>query len=204
MSLFQKLATKPWLEQDRADHARPADVLPVETAKVGLFVFLAVVTFLFFLFLVAYHMRADYEDWVALSDPGLLWVNTLILILGSVAMQRARTAARNGEIGGVKFNLTAGGALTVVFLVGQLAAWQQLVNAGAFAASNPANAAFYLLTAVHGLHMIGGLWVLGRTTFKVWSGFEVGTISLSVELCTTYWHYLLLVWLVVFGMLLST
>ena len=94
--------------------------------------------------------------------------------------------------------------MTLVFLGGQLLAWRELSTAGFYAASNPANAAFYLLTAVHGLHLVGGLWVLGRTTFKVWNGFEVGTVSLSVELCTTYWHYLLLVWLVVFGLLLST
>ena len=67
-----------------------------------------------------------------------------------------------------------------------------------------------MLTAIHGLHMIGGLWVLGRTTRKLFRGVDAANvvarsrIRLSVELCTTYWHWLLLVWLGVFALLLST
>jgi cytochrome c oxidase subunit 3 len=204
MSFFHKLATKPWLEQDTANDPRPADTVPAETAKVGLFVFLAVITFLFFLFFVAIHMRADYEDWVALSEPSLLWVNTLLLILSSVAMQSACSASRKGETNTVKVSVTAGGALTIIFLLGQLFVWRQLVDGGYYAASNPANAAFYLLTFVHGVHMLGGLWALGKVGFDLWVGRRVGSVTLSVELCTTYWHYLLLVWLVIFGLLLST
>jgi cytochrome c oxidase subunit 3 len=54
------------------------------------------------------------------------------------------------------------------------------------------------------LHLLGGLWVWGRTTAKVLRGVEVGKVRLSVELCTVYWHYLLLVWLVLFAVLLHT
>ena len=69
-------------------------------------------------------------------------------------------------------------------------------------AANPAYAFFYLFTALHGLHLLGGLWVWGRTTAKVWRGVEWRQVRLSVELCTVYWHYLLLVWLVLFAVLL--
>ena len=58
--------------------------------------------------------------------------------------------------------------------------------------------------SLHGLHLLGGLWVWGRTTAKVLRGVEVGKLRLSVELCTVYWHYLLLVWLVLFAVLLHT
>ena len=70
---------------------------------------------------------------------------------------------------------------------------------GLFSAANPANAFFYLLTALHGLHLLGGLVAWGSTTAKVWRGVDVGDVRLSVELCTVYWHFLLLVWLVLFG-----
>ena len=119
-------------------------------------------------------------------------------------MQGARSASRKGETNAVKANVTAGGVFTVIFLLGQLFIWRQLVDDGYYAASNPANAAFYLLTFVHGAHMLGGLWVLGKTGFGLWAGRRVGSVALSVELCTTYWHYLLLIWLVIFGLLLST
>jgi cytochrome c oxidase subunit 3 len=75
---------------------------------------------------------------------------------------------------------------------------------GYFLTANPAYSFFYLLTALHGLHLLGGLWVWGRTTAKVLRGVEVGKVRLSVELCTVYWHYLLLVWLVLFAVLLQT
>ena len=83
-------------------------------------------------------------------------------------------------------------------------AWQQLNAAGYYLDSNIANAFFYLLTAVHGLHMLGGMWVWARSTMKVWTGADADSVRLSIELCTVYWHFLLLVWIVLFGMLLST
>jgi cytochrome c oxidase subunit 3 len=101
----------------------------------------------------------------------------------------------------VIIGLLAGAASAVIFLVGQLLAWQQLKVAGYFVASNPANSFFYLITAVHGLHLMGGLVALGRTTAKVWRGAKMIQVRLSVELCAIYWHFLLLVWLVLLGLL---
>jgi cytochrome c oxidase subunit 3 len=97
--------------------------------------------------------------------------------------------------------LLAGGVASLYFLAGQLLAWQQLNAAGYFLAASPANAFFYLITAVHGLHVLGGIAALGRTTFKAWHGVEVSRLRLSVELCTIYWHFLLLVWLILFALL---
>ena len=116
----------------------------------------------------------------------------------------ARNAAISGQIDGVRLGLLAGGVCTLVFLAGQLLAWQQLNAAGHFLTTNPANAFFYLLTALHGLHLLGGLWVWARTTVKLQRGAAVHEVRLSVELCTVYWHFLLVVWLVLFGLLLFT
>jgi len=173
----------------------------VPSAKIGLGVFLAVVGSLFALFISAYSMRMSMVDWRALPVPRLLWFNTGVLILSSVALQWAHVAARRNDMDGVIVGLCAGGAFAVTFLVGQLLAWQQLRVAGYFLASNPANSFFYLITAVHGLHLMGGLVALGRTTAKVWRGVEMTRLRLSVELCAIYWHFLLLVWLVLLGLL---
>ena len=104
----------------------------------------------------------------------------------------------------VRTGLIAGGLFTFCFLAGQLWVWQQLNDSGYFVAANPANAFFYLLTALHGLHLLGGLWVWAKTTAKAGRGGAVEEVRLSVELCTVYWHYLLLVWLALFTLLLST
>ena len=198
----QHLMAKPWLEEGVIADAPGPVTAPGLTAKVGLGVFLTVIGSLFALFFFAYSLRMQLADWQALPTPRLLWLNTGMLVLASVAMQWTSVAARRERIEDVKLGLVAGGIASLAFLAGQLLAWQQLMQAGFFLASNPANTFFYLLTAVHGLHLVGGLIALGRTIAKVARGYDANQIRLSIELCTTYWHFLLAVWVVLFAMLL--
>ena len=90
------------------------------------------------------------------------------------------------------------------FLGGQLWVWQQLVNLGYYVSGNPANSFFYLLTGLHGLHLLGGLVAWCRTTIKAWRGVPAQQFSSSVDLCAMYWHYLLGLWLVLMGLLTSS
>ena len=202
MSLIKTLMSKPWLESgslsDYPDEPRASNE---PTAKVGLFTFLCVATSVFALFIVSYNFRMELQDWVSMSKPGLLWFNTLLLILSSVAFQGARNAGAGDDIKQVKFGVITGGLTSILFIVGQLFAWRQLVDAGVFMQQNPASEFFFLITALHGLHVAGGLWVWGKTVWKMLGGQDV---RLSVELCTIYWHYLLVVWVILFGLLLST
>ncbi len=197
----QGLAAKPWLEEGVTADLRENSTSSLPPAKIGLGVFLAVAGSLFALFISAYSMRMNMADWRALPVPRLLWFNTGVLVLSSVALQWAHVAARRNDMEGVIVGLCAGGASAITFLVGQLLAWQQLSVAGYFVASNPANSFFYMITAAHGLHLMGGLVALGRTTAKVWRGAEMTKVRLSVELCAIYWHFLLLVWLILLGLL---
>jgi cytochrome c oxidase subunit III len=174
--------------------------LPLPTAKLGLWVFMGVVTVLFSIIASTYVTRMGFADWRPLPEPRLLWLNTGVLILSSVAMQWAQVAARRGRIDSLRVGLLAGGVFAWAFLAGQLWAWQQLRASGYFLAANPANTFFYLITALHGLHLVGGLVAWGKTTVKVWRGFEV---RLSVELCAVYWHFLLVVWLGLFVLMLT-
>ncbi len=205
MGIFKTLTAKPWLTPGLIDDFPGGDALPIANAKVGLWVFLGVVTALFGLFVSAYVMRNHYEDWRPLADPGLLWLNTLMLVLSSVAMQRARLSADRGEAKNLRLSMLAGGFFSFAFLAGQLMAWREISAAGYFAiANNPANAFFYLITGLHAVHVLGGLWVWAKTTAKLIGDFEPRDVSLSIELCTVYWHYLLLVWVTLFALLLST
>jgi cytochrome c oxidase subunit 3 len=197
----QRLTAKPWLEEGVLGDFPGTDAMTWPAAKIGLGVFLAVAGSLFALFISAYSMRMNMVDWRTLPVPGLLWFNTGVLVLSSAALQWAYVAARREDMENVFIGLCAGGASAVTFLVGQLLAWQQLRAAGYFVASNPANSFFYLITAAHGLHLIGGLVALGRTTAKAWRGVEMTQMRLSVELCAIYWHFLLLVWLALLGLL---
>jgi cytochrome c oxidase subunit III len=197
----QRLATKPWLEEGVFADPRVEGTPSVPPAKIGLGVFLAVAGSLFALLMSAYSMRIGMADWRALPLPSLLWINTGVLVVSSVALHWAYMAARRDDLEGVIAGLFAGGASAVIFLIGQFLVWHQLNVAGYFLGSNPANAFFYLITAAHGLHLVGGLVALGRTIAKVWRGIKLVELRLSVELCAIYWHFLLLVWLVLLGLL---
>jgi cytochrome c oxidase subunit 3 len=120
-------------------------------------------------------------------------------------MQMARSAVTRGQPERTWTSLLLGGLLTLAFLAGQFYAWGIVRHEELFTPSNPAIAFFYLLTAVHGAHLLGGVYVWGRTLNRMRSkDVELIDVKLSVELCSVYWHYLLLVWLGLFAMLLST
>jgi cytochrome c oxidase subunit 3 len=201
--LRQTLNTSPWIPI-AADDASDGSSLDANTKTIALSTFLAVATSVFALFISAYVLRMQQPDWRPVSEPQLLWMNTGFLVLASIAYHLTRNAAVKGNTNWLKPGLSISGLLTFCFLVGQLIAWQQLNASGYYVSTNPANAFFYLLTAVHGIHMLGGMWVWARSTIKVWTGAEADSVRLSIELCTVYWHFLLLVWIVLFGMLLST
>jgi cytochrome c oxidase subunit 3 len=205
--VVRRLTTKPWETSGSPADVEAGSAVSLPPAKIGLWTFLAVITSLFGLFISAYWMRMEHAhgDWNPLAVPRLLWLNTALLILSSAGMQWARAAARRAQPDRLRVALIAGGVLALAFLAGQLLAWRQLSASGYFMASSPAIAFFYLLTGVHGLHLLGGLLVWGKTVVRMAQpGVELLDVALSVELCTVYWHYLLLVWLVLFALLLST
>lgn len=210
----RRLTARPWEAQGTLDGRDAAHVREnAPSARVGLWIFLGVVSSFFALFIAAYFIRmsphlvqgVDLRDWRPVREPSILWFNTALLAGGSVAMQFATVAMRRGRFERATRGMLAGGLLAACFLVGQWLAWQQLRAAGAYASANPANAFFYVLTGLHGLHLLGGLYVLTRAVTRISRGrATVDATRLSVELCTVYWHYLLAVWIVLFGLLLVT
>jgi cytochrome c oxidase subunit 3 len=202
--LKQSFNTQPWVAEVVGETAHHGP-LGTNSRLIGLLTLLAVVSSFFALILSAYALRMELGDWVPLSEPQLLWVNTAMLILASIVFQWTRNAAVSGQRSRLTPGLLLTGLLTTGFIVGQLVAWQQLQAAGQLITSSPANAFFYFLTGAHAVHIAGGMYVWARATARVVLGNADGAATRrSIELCTIYWHFLLLVWLVLFGLLLST
>jgi cytochrome c oxidase subunit 3 len=197
----QTINVEPWVAQGvtEASYQAPFNARPKVVALVAL---LAVITSFFALLVSAYSLRMELGDWIPLSEPQLLWTNTAVLALASLAFQWTRNAAGAGKASRLKPGLLISGLLTTAFLFGQVIAWQQLNAAGHYITSNPADAFFYLLTGLHALHILGGMYVWARATVRVFSGDD--NAAESIQLCTVYWHFLLVVWLVLFGLMLST
>ncbi|MDI7861727.1 cytochrome c oxidase subunit 3 [Rhizobiaceae bacterium n13] len=195
-----RIASKPWMEVgltsagiDRGGAAPP-------TAKIGMGVFLAVVGALFSLLTSAYFMRMNASDWWAMPVPWLLWVNTAVLAANSVAIQWAAVSARRGQHESVRIGLVGSFVLGGAFLAGQLLVWRQLVDTGYLLTTNPANSFFYLITGLHGLHIVGGLVGLVRTTAHAYDGSDARSLRLGVDLCAMYWHFMFFVWLVLLAL----
>ena len=200
-----QVKTKSWIPAEGLiDRRQDLTSIPQSNEKFGLRLFLAVATSLFFLLIVSYNIRMGLGDWRALPSLKLLWLNTAMLILSDAGFQWAKVAAGRNQLNGVKFGLLGGGVFAWGFLIGQALVWNQLRSLGLYLEANPANSFFYLITAVHGLHLLGGLTVWGKTSVKLLRNDHVKQLHLSIELLTIYWHFLLAVWLIMFVMMLLT
>lgn len=232
MSLIGRLTEKSW--QTPGGYAVDPETYRPAAAKVGLIAFLGVIAVLFALITTAYLMRMGVHgpaghgggDWVRLSEPPLLWFNTGALVASSIAFHFAMTAAQTGDGGRLCASLLAGGVLGLAFLVGQVLVWRQLdtsgyvmalhmgictaatnpfeLPTGQFRSGNPAVAFFYLITGLHGLHIVGGVLAWVRTAGPVFGGAAPAGTARAVALCAAYWHFLLLVWLLMLGLLILT
>ena len=204
-SIFQLLTQKPWEPaQAEIDDLHSGETLSLSKGKLGLRFIMIVSTIFFCLFIVTYADRMVYSDWKNMPEPKLLWFNTIILILTSLVFIDSQIASKNKDFIKVKKRFFLIGILSFIFLIGQLLVWQQLIKLGHFVSTNPSNAYFYLFTTLHGLHLIGGLFYWNITLKKLWVPKEVAIqkTQQSVELCGIYWHFLLIVWLVLFILML--
>ena len=208
MSLFNDVTNKPWNHVGLPDGIEPKPVFASSDASIALTIFLIIVSVVFSLFLVAYFIRMELGDWVPLTLPGQLWLNTAALVGSSVFMQLA--VLRNQRQTNTDFSSGAGimffigGVLAIAFIAGQYLVWNTLVSAGQGVRTNPANAFFFLLTAVHAVHLLGGLWVWSRAEIRIAHNVASASIQQSMRLCAVYWHFLLLIWVGLFVLLSYT
>lgn len=177
---------------------------PQRVYLTGIWLLLAAILMFFMALTSAYIVRKGLsDDWVPITLPPILWLNTAVLGASSFTLERARRMLTRGLIGDFRhwWSLTTG--LGVLFLVGQLVAWRQLAAAGVYLATNPSSSFFYLLTGAHGVHLLGGvialLYVASRT------GHVDGRLSqrTAATISSIYWHFLGGLWVFLFLLLLS-
>ncbi len=164
--------------------------LPVPSAQFGLWLFLGTVTMLFAGFTSAYLVRQAGPDWQSLPRPPILWVNTGVLLLSSVLLEvgrRRRRALRRWILGAT--------ALGALFLLGQLLAWRMLRAQGIYLPTNPHSSFFYILTGVHGVHVLGGVIALLSVLALAWRDASGERTAHRLSLCAVYWHFVGGLWL---------
>jgi cytochrome c oxidase subunit 3 len=204
VSLLKHITVKPWETKGVIGGLRPEGAFDSAPEKVALVFFLVVASVIFSLFTVSYFIRMELPDWRPLSDPAQLWLNTGLLFISSALFQWARNIGKRDQQKNIMTAFIGGGVFAVLFIAGQLITWSSLQANGYYLTSNPANSFYYLLTGLHGVHLLGGLWVWSKSSIRMLSGGEPKDVRLSIELCTLYWHFLLIVWLIMFAILANT
>jgi cytochrome c oxidase subunit 3 len=165
-------------------------------AFAGLCVVFAATGMLFLAFTAAFlGRRAGSEDWVHTPLPGVVWANTGVLLGSSAAIEWARRSLRDGRRVAFTRIWVAGAALGGLFLAGQAQAWRELAAVGLYVATNPSSGFFYILTAAHAAHVLGGLAALVYVTVQA-CRWQLGPAKrTAADVSAWFWHYLGLLWL---------
>jgi len=163
---------------------------------IGLFILLAATAMVFAALSMAFWMRhSTSDDWISMRKPPLLWVNTVVLLASSAVLDRARVALKRGQRDAFNFWWTAATALGIAFLIGQAIVWHQLSSAGVFIASSPTSSFFYLLTAAHAAHLVGGVAALVYVDVQALR-LRLGPAKrTAIDVTAVFWHFLDGVWL---------
>ena len=204
MGLVKTVTEKPWERKGVIGGMVPEGTFATEAERVALTFFLVIATVVFSLFMVRYFLRMEIPDREPLSEPAQLWFNTGLLMSSRVLFQWSRNIVVRGHTRNLYTSFFGAGILAILFIVAQMVTWNHLQAGGLYLTSNPAIAFYYLLTGVHALHLIGGLWVWSKCAIRLISGGEAKEVRMSIQLCTIYWHFLLLVWIVLFAILANT
>jgi cytochrome c oxidase subunit 3 len=165
-------------------------------AFTGLFVLLAASTMVFAAFTSAFVVRRGLSnDWAAMPKPPILLVNTVVLLLSSIVLDQSRRALKRGDRGQFNFWWTGATVLGFLFLAGQAYAWHELKNAGVYVSSNPSSSFFYVLTASHAFHLIGGVAALLYVDVQAWR-LRLGPAKrTAIDVTAIFWHFLDGLWL---------
>jgi cytochrome c oxidase subunit III len=178
--------------------------LAMNPKKFAMWLFCVSVVMVFGALTSAYIVRQAEGNWLIFELPQLFWVNTGVILISSVTMHTAYLAAKRDRLELVKIAVVITTILGVAFLIGQFMAWGDLVDQKVHWVGNPSGSFVYILSGLHGLHIVGGvvfLLIVLNSTFK----YKVHSKSLNqIEMCITYWHFLGGLWLYLFVFLLLT
>jgi len=203
---YEQTAMLQWGEIERASTAADkegefASAVAVPPATVALWTILASVVMLFAGFTSAYLVRRAGPDWLPIYAPPILWWNTAILLFSSFSLEVAKGCRKLHRPAAFRWWLLAAAGLGVAFLVGQWVAWRELAAQGIFLPTSPHSSFFYMLTAVHGVHVMGGMAGLVYVLRRRWSDACQPMPADPVSLCATYWHFVTGIWIYLYWLL---
>lgn len=176
----------------------PKKPLAMHPKKFALWLFMGSVVMLFASWTSAYIVREAEGNWLYFELPSLFYYTTAIIIVSSLTLQVAYFAARKDDIDRVKTLVIVTSILGVIFLVGQVLAWAELVKNSVYFVGNPSGSFLYVITGFHGLHIVSAvIFLLVVLISAMKRRIHSGNMA-QMEMCTTYWHFLGGLWIYLF------
>lgn len=166
--------------------------------KFALWLFMVTVVMLFAAWTSAYIVRQAEGNWLDYDLPEIFWVTSGIVLLSSITLQWAYFAAKKDNFIQLRLGMILTVILGVAFLVGQWYSWVALVDRDVFFVGNPAGSFLYVLTGMHGLHLVSGLIFLIIVLISSFQYKVHSKAMVPMEMLTTYWHFLGGLWLYLF------
>jgi len=180
----------------------PRKPLAMQPKKFGMWLFMASVMMLFMSLTSAYIVRQSEGNWVFFELPSLFYVTSVIIVLSSITMQLGYAWAKRDNASMTKLMLLITSVFGIAFLAGQFFGWKQLVGNSIYLVGNPSGSFLYILTGLHGLHIISAIiFLLIMLNASLKGKVHAGNMT-KMEMCTTYWHFLGGLWLYLFVFLL--
>jgi cytochrome c oxidase subunit 3 len=184
------------------DHNQPPEhQRPVSGYRMGMWLAIASMTMMFMALTSAYIVNQASKD--SLIDvPPILWLSNVVILACSVTIELARRSLRRRTEDGLMRWLVVTAGLGLVFLVSQYLAWRYLRAEGFYISFNRHTGYAYMLTALHALHLAGGLLALVYVTMRVkFSAWTAARKRISVDATAIYWHFLAGLWIFLFVLL---
>lgn len=180
----------------------PKKPMAMNPKRFAMWLFIGSVMMVFAALTSAYIVRQAEGNWLYFDLPNILTVSTVVILASSTTMQWAFWSAKKDNLETVKIMVTLTAILGLAFLVLQFEGWKQLVDNRIFLVGNPSGSFLYVITGLHGLHIISALVYLIIVLVATYR-FQVHSKNLlRLEMCTTYWHFLGGLWLYLFVFLL--
>ena len=170
--------------------------LPPGAYRIAIWIAITSIAVLFIALTVVMVARAnESSDWIHTAVPPLLYFNTLILVTSSFTFELSRRALKREAANRFVRWLYVTTALGVTFIAGQLIAWRELASQGIFVTTNPSSGFLYVLTAAHGLHLLGGILALLYLVFRTRKIILNPRKRIAVDITATYWHFMDGLWI---------
>ena len=203
--LFSTLAEKPWEEkQSIADNTHSGRTFDISNQMSAVIIIFGVSTTLFSLIFTGYlYSLPPEQDTTLILKANLVWINTLVLILVTFFFNKISSDLKKNITEKIKKNLIYVGGLSYLFLFLQLVLWYQLMKSGNFVSTNTYFSSFYFFTALHGIHLLGGLFFWGKVSSRIFKMKEIDfkNEEKNINALSLYWFFLFIVWFVFFAIM---